>query len=61
MGRMWKDYFEHLVAVHMCGFDGIQRGNYYEKEPIRRTEDEVRGGKVRMEKLHIGMRSLERL
>ena len=23
------------VAVHMCGFDGIQRGNYFGGEPIR--------------------------
>ena len=53
--RSWKDYFEDLcnmsiqekVAVHMCGFDGIQRGNYFEEDPIRRTEVEVREGKLR--------------
>ena len=33
--RIWKDYFENLynidtqeqVTIHMCGFDGVQRGN----------------------------------
>ena len=33
--KIWKEYFEHLyniytqeeVVVHMCGFDGIRRGN----------------------------------
>ena len=35
--RIWKEYFEELYnidtqeqfAIHMCGFDGIQRGNYF--------------------------------
>ena len=35
--KVWKVYFEDLynidtqeqVAMHMCGFDGILRGNYY--------------------------------
>ena len=43
--RIWKDYFEDLynidtqeqVSVHMCGFDGVWRGNYFGGEPIRRT------------------------
>ena len=33
--RIWKEYFEDLynvdpleqVAIHMCGFDGVRRGN----------------------------------
>ena len=25
----------------MCGFDVVQRGNYFREEPIRRTEIEV--------------------
>ena len=37
--RIWKEYYEHLYnidtqeqdAVHMCGFDGVQRGNYLER------------------------------
>ena len=41
--RIWKEYYEDLynkdneeqVAVHMCGFDGVQRGKYFEGEPIR--------------------------
>ena len=31
----------------MCGFDGIWRGNYFVGEPIRRSEVEVRVGKLR--------------
>ena len=35
---IWKEYFGDLhnidtqkqVAVHMCGFDGIRRGGYFE-------------------------------
>ena len=35
--RTWKDCFENLynmdtqeqVAVEMCGFGGVQRGNYF--------------------------------
>ena len=30
----------------MCGFDGIWRGNYFGEEPIRRTEVDVRLGKL---------------
>ena len=37
--KMWKEYFEE-VAVHMCGFDGIRRGNYFGGEPIGRAEVE---------------------
>ena len=35
------------VAVHICGFDEIQRGNYYRGEPIGRAEVEVRVGKFK--------------
>ena len=31
----------------MCGFDGIRRGNYFEREPIGRSEVEVRVGKLK--------------
>ena len=53
--RIWKEYFEILynihtqeehVAVHMYGFDGIRRGNYFGEEPIGRAEVEVRMGKL---------------
>ena len=34
--RIWSDYFEDLyidtqeeVAIYMCGFNGVQRGNYF--------------------------------
>ena len=48
--RIWKDYFEDLynidtqgkVAVRMCGFDGIQSGNYFRGKTIKRNEVEVR-------------------
>ena len=44
--RIWKGYFEDLcnvdtqeqVAVYMCGFDGIQGGNYFGGVPIWKTE-----------------------
>ena len=29
----------------MCGFDGIQRGSYFRREPIERAEVEVKEGK----------------
>ena len=53
--RIWKDCFEDLydigtqeqVVVHMCGFDIVQRSNYFGGEPIRRTEVGVRVGKLR--------------
>ena len=31
----------------MCGFDGIQRCNYFEGEEIRRIEVDVRVGKLK--------------
>ena len=31
----------------MCGFDGIQRGNYFGGEPIGKAEVEVRVGKLK--------------
>ena len=31
----------------MCGFDRVQRGNYFRGEPIRRTEVEVRVGNLK--------------
>ena len=31
----------------MCGFDGVQRGNYFRGELIRRTEVEVRVEKIK--------------
>ena len=53
--RIWKRYFDYLynkdtqehVAVHMCGFDGVWRGNHFGGDPIVRTEVEVRVGKLR--------------
>ena len=53
--KIWKEYFEDLynidtqeqVAVHMCGFDGIRRGNYFGGEPIGKAEVEVRVGKLK--------------
>ena len=45
--RIWKEYFEDLYnidTVHMYDFDGVRRGNYFEGEPMKITEVEVRGG-----------------
>ena len=47
---IWNEHFEDLynmdiqdqVAIHMFGFDGIQRGNYFGGNPFRKTEAEVR-------------------
>ena len=55
VGNIWKKYFEDLynrdtqeqVAVHMYGFDGIHRGNYFGGDPIGRSEVEVRVGKLK--------------
>ena len=55
MQRIWKEYFEDLyntdtqekVTVHMCGFDGNRRGNYFGGEPIGRAEVEVRVQKLK--------------
>ena len=33
---------QEQVAVHVCGFDGIWRGNYFRGEPIERAEVEAR-------------------
>ena len=38
---------QEKVAVHMCGFDGIWRGNYFKEEPIGRAEVEVRVSKLK--------------
>ena len=59
MRRILKEYYEDLyyidikeqVAVHMCGFDGVRKANYFGKEPIRRTEVEGRVGILRMERV----------
>ena len=53
--RIWKECFEDLytidtqeeLTVHMCGFDGIQRGNYFGGEPVGRAKVEVRVGKLK--------------
>ena len=34
------------VVVHMCGFDGIRRSNYFGGEPTGRAHVEVRVGKL---------------
>ena len=62
---IWKEYFEDLynidiheqVVLHMCGFDGIQRDNYFGGEPIGRAEVEVRVGKIKNGKAAVRMRS----
>ena len=51
---------QEQVAVHIWSFNGGWRGNYFGGEPIRRTEVELRVGKLRMEKLQVRMMSRER-
>ena len=51
--KIWREYFEDLynidaqkeVAVHMWGFDGIRRGNYFGGEPTGRV-GELENGKA---------------
>ena len=58
MQRIWKKYFKDLInidnqeeiSVHMCGFDEVQRGNYFGREPITKTEVEERVKKLKNEK-----------
>ena len=38
---------QEQVAVHIYGFDGILRGNYFGREPSGRAEVEVRVGKLK--------------
>ena len=53
MQKIWKVYLEDLnnidtqeqVAIHMCGFDRIQRGNHFRGYQIVRAE--VRMGKLK--------------
>ena len=44
----------------MCGFDGVQKGNYFRGEPIGRAEVEVRVGKLKNERPQVRMRSQEK-
>ena len=44
---MYSIYTQEKVAVHICGFDGIRRGNYIRGEPIGRAEVEGRVGKLK--------------
>ena len=40
-------YTQKQVAVHVCGFDGIRRGNYFGGEPIGRAESgNLKNGKA---------------
>ena len=41
---------QEQAATHMCGFDSVQRGNYFGGELIRRIEVEVRVGKFKNRK-----------
>ena len=55
---MWnqvKRNTSEQVAINMCDFDSVQKGNYFGREPIRRTEAEVRVG---TERLYVRIESL---
>ena len=47
--RLYDIDIQEEVAVHMCGFDGIQSGNHFCWEPIGRAEVE-RVGNLKNEK-----------
>ena len=57
--KVWKEYLEDLynidtrekVAVHICSFEGIRRGNYFGGDPIGRAEVEVRVGKLNKDEI----------
>ena len=61
VGKIWKQYFEDLnnidnqkqVVLHICGFDGIWRENYFGGEPTGRAEVDVRVGKLKTGKAAI--------
>ena len=44
---MYNRDTQKQVAVNVCGFDGIRRGNYLGGGPIGRTEVEVGVGKLK--------------
>ena len=45
----------------MCGFDGVQKANYFGGEQMRRTDVELRVGKLKKRKVtELRMRSRER-
>ena len=54
MRGVWEEYYKNLynidvqqqVTVNLCGFDGVWRVNYFGGVPIRRTEVEVKVGKL---------------
>ena len=47
IGDLYNIDTQEKIAVHMCGFDGIRRGNYFGGEPIGRAEVEMREGKLK--------------
>ena len=47
--RIWKEYYEALYP----NFVGVWRGSYFGREPIRRTEVEVRVEKLKNRKKRI--------
>ena len=38
---------QQQVAVTICSFGGVEKGNYVRREPDRRNEMEVRMGKLK--------------
>ena len=66
--RIWKEYYEDLynidtqeqVAVYMCSFDRIRRGNYFRREPLGELRlSESREGCSIIERPLVNMRSQE--
>ena len=65
--RIWNEYYEDLynidtqeqVAVHMCGFDGVRRGNYYGEWRLEVRVGKLNGKLNGMERLQVRMKQQE--
>ena len=47
----WHIDTQEQIVVHMCGFEGIRRGNYLRGEPVGKAEVEMRVSKLKNEKV----------
>ena len=59
-GDLYNIESQEQVAIHMCGFDGVQRSHYFGEDPIKRTELDARVRKLKNGKTQVRIRSLKR-
>ena len=57
---LYNIYTKEQVAVNMCSFGGVQRGNHFGAETVRRKEVEMRVGKLRFGKVVVMIRLMEK-